>query len=306
MYHYVAYGLHIISDLLLPELQASQNDKADVDLVIHRGKIDCNLPMPFESWDYFHLDGDTAYLCWKIVGKFQVCSGKEIIIEPFADVKEHLIRLPLLGSVLAMALHQRQFLVLHGSAVAIEDGAAIFVGASGQGKSTMAATLCSRGHQLASDDVAALQINTEKCNLIPGFPQMKLWSETARAILGDEAENLKPIHPEVDKLARPTVDNFYSRPLPLKAIFLLRKGEVIRITSLKPQAAMTTLIANSFIPMLIGNKFQKDKLTAFHFYQCLKLINIVPIYILERPCSLNLLPNVADLIENLFKTPVNL
>ncbi len=176
MYSYTAYGLNICSAVLLPELQVSTHQIADV--VIKFGKVDLSLPEPEPAWDYFHLDGDLAYLYWKVVGKFLVKSGHEIIIEPLPDVEEQVLRLPLLGAVLAMLLHQRQYLVLHASAMAIGDSAAVFLGQKGQGKSTMAATLYGRGHKQMTDDAAAINIDSgsDACPiLLPGFPQIKLW-----------------------------------------------------------------------------------------------------------------------------------
>ncbi len=300
MYNYTAYGLNIGSELVLPELQTSTDD-SEINIIIRFGSVNCFLPEPFESWSYFQLARESAYLSWKVVGKFQVRSGREIIIEPFPNVEEQIIRLPLLGSVLAMALHQRQLLVLHGSAVAINDGAAIFIGAKGQGKSTMAATLYGRGHQLIADDVAAVKINDLGIHtLIPGFPQIKLWPEAAKAALGDEAETLRRIHPEVEKRARPTFDRFTSIPLPVKRIYVLGTGSVSQIKPLKPQEAVTRLIANSYIPMLLGEEFRRDRQLALHFHQCMNLANSLPIYRLERPRSLDLLTDVADLVEEDF------
>ncbi|MFM2311640.1 MAG: hypothetical protein RLZZ04_916 [Cyanobacteriota bacterium] len=297
MYRYTAYGLNISSDLSLPELQKSNEDKG-ADIIIRFGKVNWSLPETLESWSYFQLDGDRAYLCWRVVGKFLVSAGKEIIIEPFANVQEQVMRLPLLGSVLAMALHQRQFLILHGSAVAINDGAAIFIGAKGQGKSTMTATLYGRGHQLITDDVAALKVNNGGVHtLIPGFPQIKLWPEAAKAALGDEAESLRKIHPKAEKRARPILERFSATPIPVRRIYLLGEGDIPRIKPLEPQAAMTSLIANSYIPMLLGEEFKRDQQTALHFHQCINLTKSIPIYRLERPRSLDLLNTIAYLVE---------
>lgn len=297
MYSYTAYGLNIASDLNLPELQSSTEDR-QADLIIRMGKVDWSLPKPLESWSYFHLDGDSAYLCWQVVGKFLVRAGKEIIIEPFADVEESVIRLPLLGSVLAMALHQRQFLILHGSAVAINNSAAIFIGPKGQGKSTMTATLYGRGHQLITDDVAALKVDRFGVHtLIPGFPQIKLWPEAVEAALGDEVETLRKIHPEVEKRARPTLERFSSTPFTIRKIYVLGTGTAPQIKPLQPQDAVASLIANSFIPMLLGEEFRRDRQTTLHFYQCANLVKSLPVCRLERPRSLKLLDTIACMVE---------
>ncbi|WP_341526355.1 serine kinase [Nostoc sp. UHCC 0302] len=296
MYNHTAYGLGICSALPLPELQSSTHIEADV--VIRFGEINWSLPTPPPSWSYFEIDGEDAYLYWKVVGKFLVRSGKEIIIEPLPDVEESVIRLPLLGAVLGMLLHQRQFLVLHGSAVAVDGNAAVFLGRSGQGKSTMAATLYGRGHKLMADDVAAVDVNNASSPiLVPGFPRIKLWPDAASAALGDDPETLRKIHPEVEKRDRPTFDNFLRTPLTLKRIYILSVGSTLQIKPLQPPAAVTQLIANSYIPMLIGQKFIRSANASVHLHQCTRLINNLPIYSLERPRSLELLPDVAHLVE---------
>jgi hypothetical protein len=305
MYHYVAYGLNICSELLLPELKISSAIEADI--VIRLGKVNWLLPDPCPSWKYFHFDGDAAYLYWDIVGKFLVRSGKEIIIELIEGVDEGVVRLPLLGAVLAMVLHQRQHLLLHGSAVAIKERAVIFAGASGHGKSTMAATLYGRGHRMMADDVSA--INLEKLSrpiLIPGFPQIKLWPEAVTAALGDDPEGLKRVHPDLEKRARPTADGFLQMPLPLERIYLLSEGSSVHIKPLKPQEAMAKLIGNSFIPMLVGEKFIQSKGAGLHISQCANLVKNVPIYTLERPRSLELLSDIAHLVEEDLAVPVQI
>jgi len=297
MYSYNAYGLGICSALPLPELQESST-QIEADIIIRFGEVNLSLPTPSSSWSHFQMDGESAYLYWTVVGKFLVRSGKEIIIEPVPNVEESIIRLPLLGSVLGMLLHQRQFLVLHGSAVAVDGNAAVFLGRSGQGKSTMAATLYGRGHKLMADDVAAVDVYSAIAPiLVPGFPRIKLWPDAATAALGDDPETLRKIHPEVEKRDRPTFDNFLRTPLTLKRIYVLSVGSTLRIRPLKPTEAVTQLIANSYIPMLVGKQFIQSAKASIHLHQCTSLVNNLPIYSLERPRSLSLLPDVARLVE---------
>lgn len=297
MHKYIAYGLEISSEIALPELPKSGGDK-EVDLVIRRDKIDISLPEPFEAWRYFHLDGDTTYLCWRVVGKFAVHSGREIIIDPFPNVKESVIRLPLLGAVLATALHQRKLLILHGNTVAIDNSAAIFVGSKGQGKSTMSAALYGRGHQLVADDVSAIQIEQKDVpSVVPSFPQIKLWPNSVESALKKEAESLRRIHPEVEKRAFPAFDNFYSSICPIKKIYVLATGSKPQIVPLRGQEAVTAIIANSYIPMMLEHEFMQDQHNKLHLNQCIKLANSIPIASLARPRSLDLLDDVAHLVE---------
>lgn len=298
MNRYTAYGLTIDSALPLPELPSAPHP-GDADLVIRIGQVDWSPPSDGRQWSYFQVDGRQAYLYWSPVGKFVVRDGRDIIIDPHLEVEEAVIRLPLLGAVLAMALHQRGLFILHASAVAIQDRAAVFLGRKGQGKSTTAASLCSRGHKLMADDVAAIDLSRPHCPvLLPGFPQIKLWPEAAIAALGDNPETLRRVHPAVEKRARP-IDrsHFLQQSLPLKRIYLLADSATARVKPTQSGEAVIKLIANSYIPSLLGEVFQQSSDTLLHFQQCVSLAHRQTVYTLERPRSLALLSDLAELIE---------
>ena len=300
MYRYTAYGLNISSELALPELPSIADGEAD--LVIRRGKVDVALPDPFEAWSHFYLDGDTSYLCWRIVGKFAIRAG-EIIIDAFADVEERIIRLPLLSPVLATVVHQRQFLILHGNAVAVDgnNNAAVFVGRSGQGKSTMSAALYKRGHPLVTDDVTAIDLmSSDVPKVLPSFPQIKLWPESVESALKEDIESLARVHPEVEKRVFRTFDNFYSSICNVKKIYVLATGDKLQIVPLQGQEAVAAIIANSYMPLLLQEEFMNDRYCTLHLQHCIKLVNSVAIARLERPRSLELLKDVAHLVESDF------
>ena len=296
MYYYSAYGLTIQSVMPLPELQPALGTQPDIKISF--GTITWNPDIDAETWDHFQVNSqEEAYLYWRVVGKFRVRAGQEIIIDPIQEVTEKVIRLPLLGAVLAMVLHQRQLLVLHASAIAIGKGAAVFLGRKGQGKSTMAATLFGRGHRLLADDVTAVDLrHPEQPMILPGFPQIKLWPEAAIATLGDDPEDLVRVHPEVEKRARPTAENFLQISLPLERLYILTQGDAIAIQPFPSAQALIQLIANSYIPSLLGHQFLKTTDAPQHLQQCTRLTGEVRQ--LARPRSLKLLTEVAQRIED--------
>lgn len=296
MYKYTAYGLSIDSTIVLPELQTSAHVSADV--VIQFGKLKESPPEISSEGSYYHINQEKAICFWDIVGTFLVRDGKEIIIDPLPGVDEQIIRLPLLGAVLAVLLYQRGFLILHSSGVAINGGVVAFIGAKGWGKSTMAATLYGRGHDMMADDVVALDLSGVGSPVVlPGFPQFKLWPEAATSALGDDPQMLPQLHSQVEKRIRRVNDRFAQQPLPLKRIYVLGGGKAPQIKPLQPQAAIAHIIGNSYIAMLSGKQFVTSAGSANHLHQCTNLIKNVPIYRLERPRSLSLLPAIAQLVE---------
>lgn len=294
MHTYTAYGLGIHSTFPVPELQTLNEVEADV--VIQIGKLDWSPPKTTYSGSYFHMTAEQAYLFWDQVGTFLVRDGKEIIIDPLPGVEEGMIRLPLLGAVLAVLLHQRGFLVLHASAVAINGGVVAFLGEKGQGKSTMAASLYARGHNMMADDVVALDFSgTQSPIVLPGFPQFKLWPEAAASSLGDDPETLPQLHPQVEKRARRVVD-ISQQSLPLRRVYVLSEGPEPQIKPLQPQIAIVQLIANSYMARF-GKQLLQGVGAYSHFHQCMSLAKNLPVCYLERPRSLSLLSDIAQLVE---------
>lgn len=293
MHTYTAYGLGIHSGLPLLELQTLAEVIPDV--VIQIANIHWS-PPEHSCTDYFHVTVEEAYLFWEQVGTFLVRNGKEIIIDPLPGVEERVVRLPLLGAVLAVLLHQRGFLVLHASSVAVNSSAVAFIGEKGWGKSTMAATLHARGHNLMADDVVAVDVNNTKSPMVlPGFPQMKLWPE-AVASLGDDPETLPQVHPQAEKRACRVTKNFLQEARPLRRIYVLGAGIEPRIKAIQPQEAIPHLISNSYMARF-GKQLLQGMEAATHLHQCTRLIKNVPIYRLERPRSLSLLSAIAQLVE---------
>jgi hypothetical protein len=295
MYFYRAYDLTIAAELHLPELVEIAPTLTDI--TIKFGKVD-RTPMRnfYEGMDLYTTN-DCAAFYWEEVGAISIRSGCEIIIDPFPGVEERLLHLPLLGIAFSVVLHQRGFFELHGSAIEINGSAAIFMAGKGWGKSTLAATLYSRGHHLITDDLIAIRFD-ESGNpfVIPAFPQLKLLPEAAAFALGDDPDTLPPLAAGYEKRARLGIDRFSQKPIPLKGIYQLDKGETLALIPLKPQEATFQLIANSFVarcasPLLEGEAKIK------HFRDCMKLIKQVPIYRLERPHDLQGVPAIAQLVE---------
>jgi len=294
MYFYSAYGLNIHSALALPELITGG---VEADVVIRIGKIEFPPSEVTIEDSYFHMMPEQAYFFWNIVGKFLVRHGKEIIIDPVPEVDERAIRLPLLGTILAVLLHQRRYFVLHASAIAVDGGVVAFLGDKGQGKSTMAATLYSRGHNLVADDTVALDLSDlNNPTVLPGFPQFKLWPEAAASSLGDNPEALPQLVSGYDKRARRIVERFSQQPLPLKHLCVLSRGSAPALQPLPPQEAIVQLITNSYVARF-GNQLLQGVAAVTHLKQCTSLIEKVPVSYLERPRSLELLPEIAQLVE---------
>lgn len=297
--YYEAFGLTIASYIPLPQLEETASTKAD--LTVSPGKIDWQPPKDEEIEGYRHwqIEEDEVYFYWKCSGKYLLKSCREIIVDPFADLDdEGIIALPIIGPLLGMLLHQRGFYVLHGSGVKVGNEACIFLGCKGQGKSTMAATMCDRGYPLVADDISAISFDTNGgLVLTPGFPQIRLWPDAVEAAVGENPEELPKIYPTISKRSYKTKsDRFYDKPLPLKRIYILGSADGLEIKSLNPQEAIKQLVGNSYVPMMLGKDFAQCTNATKHFFDCAKVANQVAVCSLDRPRDLSLLPEIAEYV----------
>lgn len=301
MYLYQAYGLTIHSEFALPELVPSTTDPIDVS--IRFGRVDRSRMTANRLGTYLYVTPQDVSFFWEGVGGILVRDGKEVILDPLSGVEERLLRLPILGIVFSVILHQRGFLVLHASAVEVNGGAAIFLGGRGWGKSTLAATLYGRGHRPISDDLVAIDLSGTMPFVIPGFPQFKLLPDAAAMALGDDPDTLPRLAYGYEKRSRRVVDRFSAEPLPLRGIYQLALGPMPALKPLGVKDATIQLIGNSYIARGTQQLLQQYG-GVRHLQQCATTIATVPIYRLERPQSLDIVPKIADLVEaNLDRDP---
>jgi hypothetical protein len=293
MYFYKAYGLTLKSVLALPELKAGDKTEADVSIRLQQLS---NSPLSIETNAHcYQLTAEGMYVYWEGVGTFLVKNGKEIIIEPVAEVDEDRLRLFILGAAIGVILHQRGYLVLHGSAVAINDRAVVFIGDKGWGKSTIAATLHARGHCLIGDDVIAIDLHKDsKPLVIPAFPQLKLWPDAANSI-GVEAEQLPRLVAHLEKRDCRVDYGFAQKALFLEQIYVLGKNDNLAIKSIQPQEIIRYMMGNSYVTRFGKELLQTNE--ASHFLNLMKLVKQVSIDHLLRPTNLSLLSDAAKLIE---------
>lgn len=286
VFRYRAFGLEIDSELELPEL-ALGNRATSVDLTISQKSLGRPIPAPGEA-GYFAYSGDQQYLAWHEVGGFLIRGVSAIEIDPNPDAPISLLSFPLLGPVIALLLHLRGDLVLHGSALARDDQCVVLLGDKGAGKSTTAAMLMADGFSLLADDVVCVRFPSSGPPLIaPAFPQLKL-SNAAEAAL--RAPNMraqaKPI-PGFPKVPVRIAAPFAQELRAPTRIYRLHRGPHATIDTLSTEEALQTIMRYSFLPLFERRQWRRDaEESARHFQQCAKLANACPVAALRTPSGL--------------------
>lgn len=204
----------------------------------------------------------------------------------------------LLGPILALLLRYCGFVCLHASAIVVNGRAVAFVGPEESGKSTTAAAFGRRGFAILSDDVVPLQDNRDGTFFaLPGSPHLRLWPESVGLLFGSR-DALPPLAPNWDKRRLSQGDRqskFYHHACDLQAIYILkdRRADPVLpcLETVNQQAALMSLIVNSYASPLIDAKMRAEELQLFA-----RLIQRVPIRQLSPHADGDRIDQLCDLV----------
>ncbi|KJR97808.1 MAG: hypothetical protein VR65_22565 [Desulfobulbaceae bacterium BRH_c16a] len=295
---YIAYNLTIESELPLPLPVDDSGTPADMAITIAKIDEPEKLCRTYDGVWYAHGE-KSLLLRWDIIGTFLIQRGEKIILDPVSDLGDLSLSLvPMLGTVIAVAIFQRGLTTLHGSSVAVNGKAVIFLGDKGKGKSTLAAYCHHRGYLLVSDDICAIDNREDRDRrrpcLYPSFPSVKLWPDVMHYLGMNESQH-KRVHPSIHKRIISFNKDFADQPLEIAAIILLEKGDILHMTKIGGHKTVPNLL-----PHFLINRFPDDQpghLQESVFFQLNRLIQSIPVYKLHRPHDLSLLPDSLSLIN---------
>ncbi len=298
MFNYKAFGLEISSEIELPGMTEGSG-KPEVKIV--RGEVD-----PFQvskaevEGPNYKVKGGNVYIWWDNIGKVKISKGELVTVESDKDLEssDELNIIPfILGPVMALLLHQRGFLVLHGSAVNTGTGAVAFLGHRGNGKSTTAIHLYVEGYPLVADDILAIKFDDEGLPVAyPGYPHVRL-SDKAYHHVKDYTDILTPIRTLAGKVFCDASHHFSSEPVKLEKIYVIEKvqpdsGATMGISVLKSQENLIDLIRHSVANRIFQHTTQKENLIS-----CAQLVNHVDVKRLEIVHSFTDIHDMVRVIE---------
>lgn len=296
-FHYSFFGLQLQSNLPLPGVEATRSSTKLCDIELHLGvSLPSTRKIPSFSEKLIYASSDTDSTGEPELRILSVGQG-EFFRLSYTDGTEFWLdhnrthvwatwtdssslqnaASYLLGPVLGLVLRLRGVTCLHASAVAFEDLSVAFVGATGSGKSTTAAAFARQGFRILSDDIVALAESKGAFQVMPGFPFLCLWPESAK-ILHDSPEALPRIIPDWEKLRLALGSEelrFENRPLRLGAIYFLGERQSNRapyVETMRAQKALLSLVADTF-----ANKVLDRDLRAREFDVLSRLVETVPI-----------------------------
>ena len=181
---YQIAGQTLVADGPLPELAAfARPGPAAMPAVAPAGGIPAGASPIFDQPAWV-AGGERWVTCWAAPAGYRLAvaglgswfvsqDGGQIGGQPPPEADAGLVRQVALGPALILALALRGIYCLHASAVQLPQGVVVFVGESGQGKSTLAQYLAGQGERRIADDLLPVVATPAGVLARPHFPQLK-------------------------------------------------------------------------------------------------------------------------------------
>ena len=299
---YRACGLRLRSDVplpfdLLPE-PAAFHAPGPTDVAVRLAPVPETLPAghggAVTCTDLWQARPGAFLMCVEGVARFLVTGGRGVLIEPLGGGDDDVAAF-FASSPLTALLQQRGLLTLHCAAVAAGNGAVLLLGASGSGKSSLAAALVERGFPLLADDVTGVTLDANHRPVaLPAFARQRLWAHTLDRMRW-RGRALSPVRRNLDKYWIPA-QRACSSPLPVHTAFVLEPGPCrapIGITPLTSAAAFRALWHHTHRKRAVDAMGQRPA----HFRTAVAMARCAPMARVTRPGHPFLLEALAERIE---------
>ena len=302
-YRYFVYGITLHSEIPLALPEQGHGGLGQIELRIapasccSEASRSLHLHPDSESFyqTRFLQDGST-YVRWEGVGEFLISpDGRRITGRRCAETREESFEVYLLGQALSYALVKLGFEPLHATAMVVNGEAAVLLGSSGFGKSSLAACFLEAGHHLLTDDLLILLPSGRGIMAYPGPPRIKLFSKLARRFL-HEASSGAAMNLESKKLILPLHHaQSFREPVPLRGIYALlpprssSRRHAVVISVLPPRESFIALVKNTFNYRIVDPaRLQRQ------FDAAARVVSVLPVKKVSYPRILARLPVVRD------------
>ncbi len=253
----------------------------------------------WDSWfQYAPLADGRSYVRGFDMGEFLIAAdGSTVVCHREPGMSYESFQVYLLGQALSFALLKRGFEPLHATAVVVDGRAVAFLGASGVGKSTLAAAFVRSGYRVLTDDVLVVQETGGRMMAHPGPTRLKLFSSTARRLAADVTGAVQ-MNGVTTKLVIPLNDaHVHAGAVPLGAIYdvALPAGkpgsQKLALTPLSRRHAAMALVRSGFNQRYVN----RDRLSR-QFAASVAVAEQIPVKTLSYPRVLKSLPQVVQAV----------
>jgi hypothetical protein len=250
------------------------------------------------QWALFYRLGTDYLIRFVDFADFTISADAEqVFVCPVPGVPDDIVEHLYLNLVVPLALSHQNKLILHASAVEIDDFSVVFAAASGGGKSTLAASFATHGYRFLTDD--GVQLGEEEragYHVRPNHPSIRLWDDSKEQLISDGGgiTSVKSSCSKSRFLAEDTA-LFCAEPRLLRHVYFLGKGDTnaVSIEEVSGREVIVNLLSHSFL-LDVSSK----PTLARNFRQIAQLAEQPIFYRLDYPRRYEVLPEVRERVIN--------
>ena len=247
-------------------------------------------------WTEFYRSPTGYLLRFPGLADFEVTlDGKEVIAYPVAEGDDATVEHLYVNQLVPLALSRQGRPTFHASAVTASGGAVAFLGKTGAGKSTIAASFALRDAYFLTDDALVIEEAGDHCIVLPSHPSIRLWEDSKEALIDPDTPQASAIsYSTKARLLAGEALAFQDSPLPLKAAFvILQQGaKDVTIQKLSGLDRYMSWLRNSFLLDI-----DDQRLLSQHFEWTDRISRAVPTFALDYPRDYGILPEVCTAVR---------
>jgi hypothetical protein len=232
-------------------------------------------------WTEFYRVADGYLLRFPDLADFQVSAdGKTVVAHPVGNTDETTIEHLYINQLVPLALSRQGQPAFHASVITVPGGCIAFLGKSGMGKSTLAASFALNGAAFLTDD-ALLIDESDGLRAMPSHASLRLWEDSATALLPADSPQAGAIsYSSKARLLAGDAMRYSESPTTLLAAYVLERQDVsdVLISTLAGSERQLAWVGNSFL-LDITDK----ELLSRHFDWTHRISKAIPTFSLDYP-----------------------
>jgi len=246
-------------------------------------------------WTEFYRLNDGYLLRFPGLADFEVSAdGTEVTALPVEGIDAATIEHLFINQLVPLALSRQGVPAFHASVVSVQGIAMAFLGRTGAGKSTLAASFALSGASFLTDDALIIEERDGQSFALPSHPSLRLWEDSVDALVGEPGTRAPAISysTKARLLAGPALCHA-GDARPLVAAYLLGTGApgTVTIDALSGTDRYRAWLDNSFLLDI-----EDRELLARHFDWTHRISGAVPTFALDYPRYFRKLADVRTAI----------
>ena len=248
-------------------------------------------------WTEFYRSAEGYLLRFPELADFEVSAdGTEVIAHPTAATDEATIEHLYINQLVPLALSRQGRPAYHASVVTVPGGAVAFLGKTGMGKSTLAASFALNEAAFLTDDALLIEESDDGCLAMPSHASLRLWDDSMEALVDERIAKASAIsYSSKARLLAGAALAYCEEPQTLLAAFLLERqgAQDVTIHELSGLDRYMAWLGNSFLLDV-----EDHELLAQHFEWTHRISGAVPTFTLDFPRNYAMLPDVQTTVRN--------